>query len=83
MIRWGKVEKITKDKVTVKLNSLKKNNHYQLTTIKQDVPFDSKIVPRLKVGDTIAVHWNMVIKILTKDEVKKLSHWTQKVLECI
>ncbi|MCL4378704.1 MAG: DUF6390 family protein, partial [Actinobacteria bacterium] len=72
MIRWGKVERIKDNKLEINLNSLKQGNkNYQLTTNKESLPFDSKILPNLKNGDTVAVHWNMAIKILTKDEEKK------------
>jgi len=95
MIRWGKVEKITSchsretknDKKTkfkcasVNLSSLQKiHESYHLTKLQETVPFNPELVPELKSGDTVAVHWNMIIKILTKEEEKNLIYWTKEVL---
>jgi hypothetical protein len=80
MIRWGRVEKIIGEKVVVSLNSLKKiKNKYSLIKIKAKIPFKSWLTESLKVGDIVAVHWNLVIKILTKKEKESLKYWTKKV----
>jgi hydrogenase maturation factor len=82
MIRWGKVEKIIGKSAIVRLNSLmKKNDKYNLTVIKETVPYDAKITGSLKIGDIVAVHWQMVIKNLTKQEIKKLEYWTKEVIK--
>lgn len=81
MIRWGRVEKIEKNKAWIELNSLKKKDGYKLVKNRQKIPFDSYITPDLKVGNSVAVHWNMVVKKLTKDEEKKLFFWTKKTLK--
>jgi hypothetical protein len=83
MIRWGKIQSLSKNIAKVELNSLKINNKksYSLTLINQSVPFDSKIVPDLKIGDSVAVHWNMIIKILTGNEENNLETWTKKVIK--
>ena len=82
MIRWGNVEKIAHGKAIVKLNSLKKEkNTYKLTVSKETLSFDLDFVPGLKVGDTVAVHWKQIVKILTADEEKNLSFWTKEVLK--
>ena len=81
MIRWGKVMTVKKDKAVVNLNSLKlEKGGYSLIKIKETVPFNAKLLPGLKTGDIVAVHWNMVVKILMKDEVKKIKFWTTKCL---
>jgi hypothetical protein len=82
MIRWGIVQKIFKNEALVILNSLKKKgeNSYTLTKIKSLIPFDSKFTPDLIIGDIVAVHWNLIVKVLTQDEEKNLKFWTEKVL---
>ena len=47
----------------------------------ENIPFDEKLVPDLKAGDSVAVHWNMVVKILTNEEEKNLKFWTKKIIE--
>jgi len=59
------------------------DDNRELTVSKEKIPFDPKIVEGLKIGDTVAAHWNMVIKILTKEEERKLSFWTGKVIQNI
>ncbi len=36
--------------------------------------------PTIKVGDTGAMHWDVVVKILTPQEINHLSFWTTRVL---
>jgi hypothetical protein len=83
MIRWGKVQKIFKNEAVVNLNSLKKKgkNGYAITKISKGVPSNSKFTPSLKTGDMVAVHWNMVVKILTESEEKNLEFWSAKVCQ--
>jgi hypothetical protein len=83
MIRWGKVQKIFENEAIVNLNSLKKKgkNSYALTKIKSSIPFDSKFTLGLKAGDTVAVHWKLIVKILTEDEEKNLEFWSAKVCQ--
>ena len=83
MIRWGKIVKLFKKEAVISLNSLKKKgkNGYRLTKIQTSVPFNSKFTPDLKVGDTVAVHWNLIVKILTSSEEKNLQFWSAKVCQ--
>jgi len=83
MIRWGKVQSLSKKEAVVKLNALKikGKNGYTLTTVQVSIPFNHKFTPDLKIGDTIAAHWNMIVKILNKQEEEGLEFWTNKVLE--
>lgn len=84
MIRWGKVKKIKNNQATIILNSIEQDKTvYKLTIKNGDVLFDKKIVENLKVGKSVAVHWNMIIKILTKNEEKDVIYWTNKILESI
>ncbi len=83
MIRWGKVQKISKNHAAINLNSLKVvgKGKYKLVKIKENVPFDNQIIKNLKISDNVAVHWNMVIKKLTKSEEEKINYWTKEVLK--
>src|SRR3990167_2713030 len=82
MIRWGRAENISGGEITAYLNSVKKENgKYSLTMLQKTVPFSADLVPDLKVGDTVAVHWNQVIKILTSSEEQNLAFWSRDVLD--
>jgi len=84
MIRWGEVEKVNKTSVVVNLNSLKKfKGKFILTKIRETQPFVSGFIQNLKKGDVVIVHWKQVIKVLTENETKKITYWTNKVLRSI
>jgi hypothetical protein len=81
MIRWGKVQKINRHNLTVNLNSLKKENgKYNLTLKKRTYTYRADILPGIKVGTTVAVHWKQVVKILTSKEIENLEYWTKNTL---
>lgn len=89
MIRWGKVVTLENNKANIILNSLDQINEnakiskikYKISKNKELIPFNYDLVPNLKIGDTVAVHWNMVIKILAKEEENKLEYWTKAVID--
>lgn len=81
MVRWGRVEKISGGNLTANLISLKKeDSKYRPTLIRESVPLNHLLIPGLKVGDSIAVHWQQVTKILTAVEEKNLSFWTREIM---
>lgn len=81
MIRWGKVISLKENEALINLNSLKKSGKgYALIFKKESVPFNLKLIPGIKKGDIVAVHWEMAVKILSKDEENKLEFWTKEVL---
>lgn len=53
---------------------------YKLIQNSQIIPFDPQFTPNLKVNQQVAVHWNLVSKILTAKETKRLSYWTKKLI---
>lgn len=85
MIRWGTVQKISKKEAVVILNSLRlKGKHaYQIVKVRETVPYSSSLMKNLKIGDIVAVHWKMLVKILSKEEETNLKFWTEKVLKNI
>jgi hypothetical protein len=84
MIRWGIVSEIVNNKLTANFNSLKMNNGtYVLTQIIESFEFNPLIVRNLKVGDTVSVHWGVINKILTKEEVENLEFWSKKTLQTL
>lgn len=81
MIRWGKVSKLSTDRAEINLNSLKLvRNKYKLLVIREGVPHDSRFTPQLKIGDIVAIHWNLIVKILSEKETENLEYWTREVI---
>lgn len=84
IISWGQVKKITTNKLTVSLNTLKEEGgRFKLTTAAKAVPYNRKFLGEVNSVDTVAVHWNQVVKILTDEERENLSFWTHEVLKTI
>lgn len=84
MIRWGEVLRVNKKTATVKLNSLKKvKGAFQLTFITETFPFVPGFVPNMKRGDIVTAHWKRIVKILTEEEIEKISYWTYEVLKVV
>jgi hydrogenase maturation factor len=82
MISWGKVVDLKDTDITVNLTSLEKSDGgYMLVQKKCRAKAIDGFLPNLKSGDTVAVHWNQAIKILTLKEAEQLAYWTKKVLE--
>ncbi|MFA5776557.1 MAG: DUF6390 family protein [Patescibacteria group bacterium] len=81
MIRWGEVIKIKNNELVANLYSLKKSGkNYKLTQKNGQAKFIDGFLPKLKLGDVVAVHWGQAVKVLTLKEVNQLSFWTQEVL---
>ncbi len=83
MVRWGNITKVNNSELTVVLNTLEGNlekKSLKIINKHETLNFNEGFTPKLKVGSTIAVHWNQVIKSLTEKEVEKIDYWTNKVL---
>ncbi len=84
MIRWGNVKKLGKNNILVELNSLEKSGKsYNLIKLEEKIPINKELIPEIKIGNTVAVHWKQVIKILDKTEEKNLHFWTKEVLDVV
>jgi len=84
MVRWGKVLKVTKNYFTVNINSLEVlRGKYSLIEIKEKIENDKCIVKDLRKGDTVAVHWRMIVKKMSNDECEKIRYWTNEVLSSL
>ncbi|HWS48975.1 MAG TPA: DUF6390 family protein [Candidatus Methanoperedens sp.] len=84
MVRWGQVKKISKTKLTVSLNSLEEiDKKFKLKLTTASFAYHPGFLPDIKIGDTVAVHWLQVVKILTPAEIKNLTYWTQLTLNTI
>lgn len=84
MIRWGTVEKIESTTITAKLHSLKKyKSTYRVIRKKESLSVNTAILPDLKAGDSIGVHWHMPVKKLTPQEVINLEYWTKKTIQSL
>lgn len=78
MFRWGKIFKIQDSRFKIQIYYL--NSNFKLRTREESFR-NNLMVKGVKVGDTVAVHWQMPVKILTPEEVSDLKYWTSMVLK--
>lgn len=48
-----------------------------------EVEYIKELLPNLKEGDVVAIHWEFAAKILTEKEQKQLKHYTEKTIKTI
>jgi hypothetical protein len=78
------VRKIEGEILLLQLKSLKRNeNKYELIETKEKFGFRKDFLAGIKAGDTVAVHWKQVVKILSVEEVNNLDYWTRKILDVV
>ncbi|OGG07357.1 hypothetical protein A2872_03470 [Candidatus Gottesmanbacteria bacterium RIFCSPHIGHO2_01_FULL_42_12] len=81
MFRWGTVIKLINENIIVELFSLNKAS--KLIKRQEEFKIVKFLTPKIKVGDTVAVHWGVPVKLLTPDEILKLEYWTKAVLKVV
>ena len=43
--------------------------------------YNQDFLGSFNTGDTVAVHWDQVVKVLTSKEIANLEYWTQETLD--
>ncbi len=82
MIRWGKVTEVQDNIIKTDLNSLMQSTEgkHELTVIPEELTVDKRLIEEVTPKKVVAVHWGVVVKVLTQDEAHKLRFWTERVL---
>lgn len=81
-ISWGKVKKIKSSSIDVKYQPIKLEKKIALSkkSIIKEVKWNKNILPEVKIGDWISMHWNTAIQVLKPNEIKNLIIYTNKIL---
>jgi len=83
-ISWGRVEEKKEEEMIISFLPLVFNERYKLgEKIEKETNWDEKIIPHLKIGDWVSVHWNYPIQILNKERVYALKKYTQETLDSL
>ncbi|OIO40116.1 hypothetical protein AUJ10_03865 [Candidatus Pacearchaeota archaeon CG1_02_31_27] len=88
-ISWGKVirkskVKSQKSKVTVKYQPLIKNKKFKFgKAIQKEIFWDKIFTPKIKIGDWVSLHWNHLIQILNREDLKNLKKYTKLTLNSL
>ena len=89
MVRWGEIENISDSKLTAKFASMKSDGEkiddhdFSIQAIEETVDYNDGFLGGVQQGDTVALHWNQIIKKLTQEEVKKLEFWTEEIINSL
>lgn len=79
LIRWGKFEE---DNVVIKSKKLiKRGGRLTWKDTVEEVGIDKEIIPDLKAGESVAIHWKEVCSKLEKEEVRNLEKYINTVLD--
>lgn len=82
MVRWGRVEKIVGNRALIDLGCIKDENYPpEITKLDKRLIFDRELLPGLHEDQRVASHWGSVVKVITEEEEKRLTLWTNKVLQ--
>jgi hypothetical protein len=80
-ISWGKVKKVNDNNLVVTTQPLKFDNKYFLEKpIEKAVEYNKDLI-RVKPGDIVAIHWDLAIDILNREQVKNLENYTKKNID--
>ncbi len=83
-IGWGRVIQLKNKKVTIKYAPLtgKKNIEFG-RPVKKEIIWDKKMIPKLKISDWVAIHWNHAIQILSTSDIDNLKKYTQNTIDSL
>jgi hypothetical protein len=91
-ISWGKVLKIEDCKLqianlVVEYQPLLKEKKWFLgKPIKRRIFWFKSILPKVKIGDIVSFHWDLVLEKLTKkdlENLKKYTQWSVEIANCL
>jgi len=81
-VSWGKVKKIEKEKISVLRQPLKFGKKVSLGNQKiEKINWNRNILPAIKIGEWISIHWGTAIEKLDGKKLKNLKKYTRKILE--
>lgn len=79
-ISWGKVKEINNDKITIEYQAIIRNKVSGKLglgkPIKKIVDWNKAILPEVKIGDIISIHWNKAIEVLNDRQIANLIRFT-------
>jgi hypothetical protein len=84
LITWGKVKEIYEHELIVSYRPLQLSEGYYLgDSIDKKVLYDSKLLPDIAIGDSIAMHWDFAVKKLDTRELSNLEKYTLRNIAAV
>jgi len=77
-ISWGQVKKVKKDKFEVVYQPLilKRKPHLG-RVIRKEIDYEPNFAGKIKKGDWVSFHWNLVCEKLNEQDIKNLKKYTE------
>lgn len=83
-VGWGKIQKIKYKILKIKYYPLKVNKNIVLgKPIIKEIKWNKEILPKVRTGDWISIHWNHAIEKLNADQLKNLKKYTRVCLKSL
>ena len=83
-IGWGRVKKVTSNKLQVTSKPLILGEKMKLgEETQREIGWNEKIVPKVKIGDWVSFHWAQACEVLTREDIKNLEFYTQETIDLI
>lgn len=71
-------------KILIEYQPLIKNRNFTLGKfIKKEIFWDKDFIPRVRVGDNVATHWNYVVQVLNKRDLLNLKKYTHLTIDSL
>ena len=83
-VSWGRVKQIRKENLVVARQALKFGKKVVLDKmVERVISWNKDILPAIRVGDFVSIHWNTAIEKLTLPRLTRMKKYHQKVLRII
>ncbi len=83
-IGWGRVKRVKAKSCLVEYQPLVGEKKIKLgKSVKKEIIWDKNLVPKVKIGDWLAFHWDYSAQILTQKDVKNLRKYTLNTLNTL
>ncbi|MBR9699165.1 hypothetical protein GOV09_01770 [Candidatus Woesearchaeota archaeon] len=82
-VGWGEVVEVG-DSLIVKTQSLKKDEKFFLSEEEtKNIVYLKEMLPTVKKGDIVALHWGFAPYILTSEQLENLKRYNQKIIDVL
>ncbi|MFH1129506.1 MAG: DUF6390 family protein [Patescibacteria group bacterium] len=83
-IGWGRVKKISNNKLIVDYQPIIKKKKFELSKLtKKTIDWDKNLMLQPKKGDWVSFHWNRAVEVLNEEDKKNLIKYTKMTINSL
>ena len=80
-VSWGRVKNISRETLTVEYKPIVIRRKPTLAgSVSKKIKWNKNILPKVKTGDWVSIHWNTAIQILGAKEITDIEKYTNRIL---